>query len=99
MPHLADGFQEAEGRELDERKAALHDATRKLLGRARLERLLEEGGQALKNVAAQHDGAAQDVDLPQNLVHLIQRLQQPVWPSSAFPLSKNAAQVTRNATR
>ena len=73
---LANEGEDAKGGHLDKRDAASAHAPCKLGGVAGLGRLSQEGGQATDEAAAQHDGAAQDLHLAQDLVHLMQRLHQ-----------------------
>lgn len=67
--------EDAKAGHLDQGDRASAHSPRKLSGVTSLGRLSQEGGEATDEAAAQHDGAAQNLHLTQDLVHLMQRLQ------------------------
>lgn len=75
-PDLSYEGEDAKAGHLDQGDRASAHPSRKLGGVAGLGRLSQECGEAADEAAAQHDGAAQNLYLTQDLVHLMQCLQE-----------------------
>ena len=82
--NLSNEGEDAKAGHLDQGDRACTHATSKLSRVARLGGLGQEGGEASDEAAAQHDRAAQNLNLAQDLVHLVQGLHD---------------MITRNVTR
>ena len=72
--HLANRFQEAKGRKFDELHGAFCQTLGELIDVPGFQGLVEEGLHSGDHIAAQHNGASQNVHLAEDFVHLVQRL-------------------------
>ena len=77
VTHLGDSIEEAVGAQLGQGQGAVPQARHELQGVAGLQGLRHKALQAGRNGGAEHDGAAQDVHLAQDLVRLAQGLHEP----------------------